>query len=54
MSNNRAAAVRDYLASVLPGVRFRTMGYGETRPIASNDDEDGRQKNRRVAIIIFP
>jgi OmpA-OmpF porin, OOP family len=54
LSNDRAGAVRDYLAAVVPNVQFRTVGYGETRPVASNDTEDGRQKNRRVEIIIFP
>ena len=54
LSNDRAAAVRSYLAGALPKFEFRTMGYGETRPIAANDDEQGRQKNRRVDIIVIP
>jgi outer membrane protein OmpA-like peptidoglycan-associated protein len=54
LSNDRAAAVRDYLASVLPKVQFRIAGYGETRPVASNDSEEGRQRNRRVDIVVFP
>ena len=54
LSGDRASAVRDYLASVVPGVDFRTAGYGETRPVASNNDEEGRQKNRRVDIVIIP
>lgn len=54
LSLDRANAVRDYLAGALQGFEFRTAGYGETRPIASNDDDAGRQKNRRVDILIVP
>jgi outer membrane protein OmpA-like peptidoglycan-associated protein len=34
--------------------RIQTVGYGESRPIASNDNEGGRQLNRRVTIEIVP
>ena len=33
--------------------RLVSIGYGEYRPIAENDSEDGRQENRRVALIIM-
>ena len=55
LSVNRAEAVRALLASAgLEGVSFETRGYGETRPVASNDTEEGRAKNRRVVIIVVP
>ena len=34
--------------------RLAAIGYGEFRPVASNDDKVGRQKNRRVEIVILP
>ena len=49
LSENRANAVRNYLIKL--GVRkelLRTHGYGKSKPVASNNTEQGRQKNRRV------
>jgi outer membrane protein OmpA-like peptidoglycan-associated protein len=49
LSQARAEAVRDYL--VKKGVeagRLTPLGYGEARPIATNDTKEGRAKNRRV------
>lgn len=49
LSENRAKAVRDALVSF--GVKpemLETRGYGETKPKASNDTEDGRFQNRRI------
>lgn len=49
LSERRANAVRDYL--VKKGVSANvldTVGYGETRPVATNDTAEGRAKNRRV------
>ncbi len=34
--------------------RMLTVGFGESKPVASNDEEAGRQMNRRVSIIIVP
>jgi len=55
LSERRARSVSDYLAShgVAP-VRIATTGYGETRPIASNETEVGKAQNRRVEIKVVP
>ncbi len=49
LSEQRARAVLDYMvANGEDPARFDIVGYGETRPVASNDTEEGRQKNRRI------
>lgn len=54
LSGNRAAAVCRYLeAAGIASDRLASKGYGETRPIASNDDEEGRALNRRVEFKIL-
>jgi outer membrane protein OmpA-like peptidoglycan-associated protein len=55
LSRQRAEAVERYLISrqVLP-VRVAAYGYGEDYPIASNDDEAGRARNRRVELTLQP
>jgi outer membrane protein OmpA-like peptidoglycan-associated protein len=53
LSENRAGAVRDYL--VEEGVAANSVtakGYGDTLPVASNDDSAGRQENRRVELVV--
>ena len=53
LSENRARSVYDYLSSCgLKSTAMASKGYGESQPIASNDTADGRQKNRRVEIVI--
>lgn len=54
LSEQRAQAVRDSLINlgVDPG-RITAMGMGEDFPIASNDDEEGRARNRRVDVILL-
>ncbi|MDR2199102.1 MAG: OmpA family protein [Deltaproteobacteria bacterium] len=50
LSDRRAAAVRDYLVrqfNVDPA-KITSVGYGESRPIATNDTAAGRAENRRV------
>ena len=56
LSYARANAVVDYLVDkhgIDPG-RLTAIGYGDERPLADNGTADGRQKNRRVEIIILP
>ena len=54
LSTARATAVAEFLlrhSRIDPG-RVSTMGFGEYRPLASNDTAAGREKNRRVEIIL--
>jgi outer membrane protein OmpA-like peptidoglycan-associated protein len=53
LSENRAGAVKAYLIvqGLDPGT-ITTTGYGMSRPVADNSTADGRQKNRRVEIVI--
>jgi outer membrane protein OmpA-like peptidoglycan-associated protein len=54
LSQRRARSAADYLnAQGVAGSRLRTDGRGENEPIASNDDESGRQRNRRVEVAIY-
>ena len=60
LSEDRALSVQDWLVEEegLDGSNFETVGFGESQPAAPNeqpdgsDDPDGRQKNRRVEIVI--
>lgn len=60
LSDRRARSVRDWLVKNegLKQIRFQTAGFGATKPAVSNtkpdgsDDAEGRQKNRRVEIVI--
>lgn len=53
LSEARANAVLAYLAELgLPTQQMKAIGYGFERPIAENDSEEGRAKNRRVEIRI--
>jgi outer membrane protein OmpA-like peptidoglycan-associated protein len=55
LSRKRAEAVSAYLAQLgVPALRMSAVGYGETQPIANNDTEQGRARNRRIDIIIEP
>ncbi|PAU79141.1 OmpA family protein [Halomonas salipaludis] len=51
LSQRRADSVRAYLVSQgIAENRMRTRGFGEARPVASNDTDEGRAQNRRVEI----
>ena len=51
LSQKRAESVRDYLVSKgVPAARLEAKGYGESQPIAKNDSEQGRARNRRVEL----
>jgi outer membrane protein OmpA-like peptidoglycan-associated protein len=53
LSEQRAATVRDYLVQNGIGMNnVSAIGFGKTRPIASNDNSAGRQQNRRVELVV--
>jgi len=53
LSQERAAAVVAYLTSKkIGGTRLSSNGFGETKPIADNKTEEGRQLNRRVEFVV--
>lgn len=54
LSRHRAEAVRNYLVRAgVSATALSARGYGESRPVASNDDEQGRAANRRVVIRVL-
>ena len=56
LSQKRAQAVRDYLVGKFPNLsasQYTAKGYGESKPIAGNDSEMGRAKNRRVEFTVL-
>ncbi|NLV68631.1 MAG: OmpA family protein [Spirochaetes bacterium] len=56
LSTERALAVLDYLLknTELDPRRFSAAGYGEYRPVVSNDTKENRALNRRVDIVVIP
>ena len=56
LSKARAGSVIRYLTEKggMDSVKLSSVGYGDTKPIASNATEMGRQKNRRVDIVLYP
>jgi outer membrane protein OmpA-like peptidoglycan-associated protein len=54
LSAQRAAAVKEALVGEgVAATRVTDEGYGSERPIASNDTEDGRARNRRVELVVL-
>ena len=54
LSESRAKAVVDYfIANGVSADRLSYVGYGESRPIADNSSDEGRQINRRVELKIL-
>ena len=56
LSQERAESVRQYMINAMriPTYRLIATGYGETHPVASNETEAGRARNRRIDIVIKP
>jgi outer membrane protein OmpA-like peptidoglycan-associated protein len=55
LSKSRAEAVKaSLIGRGLPSARLQTIGFGESKPVTTNDTEAGRQQNRRVRIVIVP
>jgi outer membrane protein OmpA-like peptidoglycan-associated protein len=53
LSEQRALAVRtELLGRGIEAARITTVGYGEARPVASNDTSAGRQQNRRIEVVV--
>ncbi|MBI4910893.1 MAG: OmpA family protein [Acidobacteria bacterium] len=53
LSEQRASAVREYLQSQgVGGDTMTSRGFGKTQPVASNNTNEGRQRNRRVEMVV--
>ena len=56
LSQARADSVMKFLTveKNIPGFRIRAVGYGDARPIANNENVEGRDRNRRIDMLIIP
>ena len=56
LSQERANSVQQYMINAMriPSYRLIAVGYGETRPVASNETASGRERNRRIDVVIKP
>ncbi|NBC85355.1 MAG: OmpA family protein, partial [Bacteroidetes bacterium] len=55
LSDERATAVQEYLMANMSSLspdQVEAVGYGESRPLASNETEEGRAQNRRIDVTI--
>lgn len=55
LSERRAESVKQYFVGKgIAAKRIQSKGWGPDKPIAPNDDEAGREKNRRVEFVVIP
>jgi outer membrane protein OmpA-like peptidoglycan-associated protein len=56
LSKRRAESIRRYLIdnTRISASQISAVGYGETKPVASNQTPEGRARNRRIDIVILP
>ena len=55
LSESRARATAEYLmANMGVQIPISSQGFGESRPVASNDTPEGKAKNRRIDVVITP
>lgn len=56
LSQRRADAVKTYLTATnrIEGERLTALGYGESQPLANNESAEGRRRNRRIDVVIYP
>jgi outer membrane protein OmpA-like peptidoglycan-associated protein len=56
LSQQRAEAIRDWMRDTgdVPESCFAVQGYGDSRPMATNETLEGRAQNRRVEISLVP
>jgi len=56
LSQHRADALQQYLLSNSPisPANLTALGYGESRPVANNETDAGRARNRRIDVVIYP
>ena len=56
LSEKRASAVKDYILSksTTSKIKSKSIGYGSSLPVSSNETKEGQDKNRRVSVILIP
>ena len=54
ISQQRADAVMEYIKANMAIDTISSTGFGESRPVASNETDNGRLKNRRIDLLIKP
>lgn len=56
LSEKRANSVKEYILSktTTTKIKSKSIGYGSTLPVSSNETKEGQDKNRRVSVILIP